>query len=224
MGLNKSKGNMYPWITHTWNPLGGECPHKCSYCSTNKLMRYPAIKEKYTGKQRFIKKELTTDLGSGNIIFVCAQNDLFAGFNDITYDEVYDIIAYLNKFDNTYLLQTKNPFGTNGFIFPEKTIFCTTIETNRWYPEIMKNCPTPIDRAFSMPENSYITIEPIMDFNLIDFVAILKATHPKQINIGADSGNNNLPEPPKEKILQLMNELEKFTIVKQKKNLKRLLK
>ena len=32
MGLTKSKGNMYPWVTHTHANLGGECPHKCRYC------------------------------------------------------------------------------------------------------------------------------------------------------------------------------------------------
>ena len=46
---------------------------------------------------------------------------------------------------------------------------------------------------------------------------------PIQVNIGADSGGNNLPEPSKEKIIELIFELEKFTKVKQKKNLKRLL-
>ena len=30
--LNKSKGNMYPWVTHTWNPIRGRCPHNCQYC------------------------------------------------------------------------------------------------------------------------------------------------------------------------------------------------
>jgi hypothetical protein len=38
------------------------------------------------------------------------------------------------------------------------------------------------------------------------------------------TGHNNLPEPPKEKILELIFALEKFTVVKQKSNLKRLLK
>lgn len=30
--LNKSKGNMYPWVTYTWNPIKGKCPHECRYC------------------------------------------------------------------------------------------------------------------------------------------------------------------------------------------------
>lgn len=32
MTINKSKGNMYPFVSHTWNPIKGKCPHNCSYC------------------------------------------------------------------------------------------------------------------------------------------------------------------------------------------------
>ena len=30
--LNKQKGNMYSFVTHTWNPIKGKCSHDCSYC------------------------------------------------------------------------------------------------------------------------------------------------------------------------------------------------
>ena len=29
MNLKESKGNMYEFITHTWNPMGGRCPASC---------------------------------------------------------------------------------------------------------------------------------------------------------------------------------------------------
>ena len=32
MPLNKTKGDMYDFITHTWNPIRGRCLHDCSYC------------------------------------------------------------------------------------------------------------------------------------------------------------------------------------------------
>lgn len=39
--MNKSKGNMYPWVTHTWNPIKGICPHQCSYLFQSKnLFRF----------------------------------------------------------------------------------------------------------------------------------------------------------------------------------------
>lgn len=62
-----------------------------------------------------------------------------------------------------------------------------------------------------------------MDFDLYQMVGLIKQCSPVQVNIGADSGNNNLPEPSKEKVFELINELEKFTIVHKKKNLNRIL-
>ena len=69
-----------------------------------------------------------------------------------------------------------------------------------------------------------ITIEPIMDFDIFVMIEKIKEVSPFQVNIGADSGYNNLPEPSKEKILELILELEKFTTVFRKSNLGRLLK
>lgn len=65
-----------------------------------------------------------------------------------------------------------------------------------------------------------------MDFDLPEFIEMIQHCLPVQVNIGADSSpkRNNLPEPPKEKILELIAEIEKFTNVVQKKNLARLLK
>ena len=229
---------MYEWITHTWNPLAGECPHGCSYCSTNKLMRYPGIKNKYTGPPRVHELEMKTNLGYGNFIFVCAQSDLFA--NDVPDEAIIRVLDHCIKHNkNKYLLQTKNPrrlldfrLGLGWLDF----VFCTTIETNREYPEVMNDCPPPKERSNIMNDlchefdlgfpnkQSYVTIEPIMDFDLDEMALMIEDCLPVQVNIGADSGNNNLPEPSKEKILALISELEKFTKVKQKSNLARLLK
>ena len=70
---------------------------------------------------------------------------------------------------------------------------------------------------------TFVTIEPILDFNLNTMVDLLKQCNPEQVNIGADSGRNNLPEPSKEKVLELVSELQKFTIIHNKSNLQRLL-
>jgi len=103
----------------------------------------------------------------------------------------------------------------------------STIETNRHYPEIMNNCVKAEFRAFSFGNikgiKKYVTIEPILDFDLIEMVNIIQECEPYQVNIGADSGNNHLPEPSKEKLLQLIKELEKFTVIHSKRNLNRLL-
>lgn len=217
---------MYPDVV-TWNPLAGECLHKCSYCSTNSLMRFPIIKEKYTGEIRLDYKTLNKNLGKGKIIFVAAQNDLFA--NGVPFGFVCAILGQCYRYDNTYLFQTKNPrqFIEFSDLFPTETILCTTIETNREYIQ-MGNAPHPFDRAKAMrllwKHEIQVTIEPIMSFDLNQLVTLIKMCNPCIVNIGADSKRNNLPEPSKEELLALINELEIFTMVAKKKNLNRLLK
>jgi hypothetical protein len=68
-----------------------------------------------------------------------------------------------------------------------------------------------------------IAIEPVMDFDAMTFSDMILSCKPEQVNIGADSGNNHLPEPPKEKIIELISELRKFTKVVEKTNLRRLM-
>ena len=236
MGLNKSNGNMYEWIDDTANPLSGECMHKCKYCYVEKLKHAkPVIKNKYTGYPEISENGLKKISGKGKFIFVCDMTDLFA--ENVPFECVKKVIDKCrSKPENKYLLQTKN----TKRMFDLKYLFsdihlqifsiCTTFETNRHYSEIMNNSPSPMDRITWFHRlgfanlDKYITIEPIMDFDLNEMVRALKYSNPIQINIGGDSGNNNLPEPPKEKILNLITELEKFTKVKLKKNLNRLIK
>lgn len=228
MGLNLSKGNMYPWITHTWNTIKGECPHGCSYCYMKKWGKQNPI--------RFDEKELKEfdrdmkKYGEGQIIFVGSSCDMFA--SDIPQDWIIRTLNHCRKFDNTYLFQSKYPesFLNFGTFMPEKVVFCTTIETNRHYEDIMGTSPSPYSRAKAMLELSefcktYVTIEPVMDFDLEKMVQLIMACGPAQINIGADSGNNNLPEPSTEKLKQLIVELgiNNGRKVVAKDNLKRLL-
>lgn len=221
--LNKSNGNMYDWVTHTWNTVKGECPHGCSYCYMHRWGKQNLV--------RFDEKELKTDLGKGNFIFVGSSCDMFA--EDIPKQWIEDTLIHCAEFDNKYLFQTKNPQRFLDYIgytiISDRSILCTTIETNRWIPVVMQNCEKPFSRACAMMEiaeviKTYVTIEPIMDFDLIPLAQMIKMCNPYQVNIGADSGHNHLPEPPKGKILELISELEKFTVVKQKKNLERLIK
>lgn len=226
MGLNKRNGNMYEFVSHTWNPLAGKCPVGCVYCSTNKLKKYPAVKCKYSGDIRLEEKEFKTNLGKNNFIFVCAQNDLFA--EGVSTSIIDQTLEYCSTFDSQYLFQSKNPKRFAEFELPTNSVICTTIETNRWYPEKMNNAPHPEERAKAMEIASkrypaYVTIEPIMDFDLDELVGLIRKCNPVQVNIGADSGGNNLPEPCKEKIIALINELKKFTVIDKKRNLGRLL-
>ena len=67
-----------------------------------------------------------------------------------------------------------------------------------------------------------ITIEPIMDIDMDVFVKWIKDIKPEFVNIGADSKGHKLPEPDAFKIGKLITELEKFTKVNLKENLKRI--
>lgn len=221
---------MYDFITHTWNPLAGECPHKCSYCSTNKLIkRYLGLKKKYSGDIRF-STAVYDSLGSGKFIFVVAQNDLFAEGVDSDFTDT--ILRNCCKYpDNKYLFQSKNPHGIwmNYKWLPKNSVVCTTIETNRYYPS-MYGCPSTQNRAIHMEMiaqlgiKTFVTVEPVMDFDLPEMVELIKQCKPEQVNIGSDSGNNHLLEPSKEKLLALIDELKKFTVIAKKTNLERLLK
>ena len=222
MGLTVSKGNMYTWVTHTWNTVKGRCPHGCTYCYMKRWGAQAPV--------RFDELELKTDLGSGNTIFVGSSCDLFA--EGIPEQWIRKTLHHCEQFNNKYLFQSKNPWRILDFIdaavISDKSVVCTTMETNRFYPEIMRECPPVTDRSFAMHEiakviDTYITIEPIMDFDLDDFVIAIKNCNPSQVNIGADSGNNNLPEPSKEKLIALISELKKFTVIDEKRNLSRIL-
>ena len=221
--LRESKGNMYTWVTHEWNPIKGECSHGCSYCYMKRW-----------GKQNPIHLclgEFKDNLGEGKTIFVVSGSDLFA--DNVPEGWILKTLDHCKSFNNTYLFQSKNPGRMSWHLirkhFPLRSIFCTTIESNRVYPDVMHNSPIPSMRAAYMNRIShwgqtYVTIEPVIDFDLKEMVELIKLCNPMQVNVGADSGNNRLPEPSKEKLLALIDELKKFTVIDQKRNLDRLLK
>ena len=221
MALIPSKGNMYEWITHQFNPVKGLCEHKCEYCYVRKWGEPKPL--------RLVESEFKTDLGKDNFIFIVSGADLFA--ENVPDSWIYRVIDHCKLFpQNKYLLQTKNPHRIlefSGLISDQFTI-CTTIETNRHYTE-MGFAPFPEKRAEALSGidwlDKYITIEPIFAFDLVPFVDLLWMCKAKQINVGANSFSGiKLPEPNKEQVLSLISEVEKFTKVKQKENLKRLLK
>ncbi len=217
MGLNKQKGNMYGFITHTWNTIKGKCLYDCKYCYMKRFKQ---------NEMRFDNKELSTDLGSNNFIFVGSSCDMFN--SEVRNTFILSTIEHCKKFNNKYLFQSKNPNRFLYYKFPKNTIFCTTIETNREYN--ISNAPSILKRIEAMnrilgKNKKMITIEPIMDFDLIVFMDCIKIINPFQVNIGADSQGHNLKEPSKEKIYELINELKNNNIkVFVKDNLKRLVK
>ena len=120
--LNQRQGNMYDFVSHTWNVIKGRCSHNCSYCYMKKWKQ---------NSIHFDKAELQTDLGNNNFIFVGSGTDMFASnINPIWITRVLD---YCNKFNNKYLFQSKDPANIlrhiNHPVF-QKSVVCTTIESN----------------------------------------------------------------------------------------------
>ena len=228
MPLNKSRGNMYDFCTHTHTHIGGKCPHACSYCSVQSMAkRYPVLKAKYSGPLHLIEKEFSVNYGSGKTIFIENCNDMFA--DDVPVPFIERIMDHCKAWpENTYVFQTKNPKRAMTCRFPEKLILGTTIETNR---EILcSDAPDPSDRADGIGATSsniktFITIEPIMDFDVDLFSLLIIGANPNFVNIGADSKGHNLPEPSYDKVMDLINILTMFGIeIRKKVNLERLKK
>jgi protein gp37 len=164
-------------------------------------------------------------LGKHNYIFICSGCDLF--HPDAPRDWITDVRNHTLQYpDNQYLWHTKNPQRLVELIEPGPTdVACVTIESNINYTKISA-APDPFDRAMHLQKwegRKMITIEPIMEFTLAGFIDLILSCKPDQVNIGADSGQNGLPEPSAWKIERLVDVLERHNItVVLKKNLNRL--
>lgn len=225
MPLKIAAGNMYSWVTHMHSELGGECSHKCSYCYVNnpRWGRAP----RYCGNVRLLEEETKTRFGFGKVIFKEHMNDLFAA--GVPDEIVTAIIGHCRQYqENKYVFQTKNPgryFAPN--FFPAQSIFGTTIETNRDLPAKISLAPQPRERAAAMVSlraTKFVTIEPIMDFDVDILAGWIDQIRPSFLNIGADSKRHNLTEPTKEKVHLLIDKLGGYGIKTiEKSNLTRLL-
>ena len=221
MSLNLQKGNMYPFVTHTWNPIKGKCSHDCTYCYMKSL----------PGKQKPIHldgKELRTNLGEGNYIFVGSGTDMFA--RDVPQEWIGRVLEVCRKYpENTYLFQTKDPAQLWIAAYMPSIVFGTTIETNRAFMDPLSTAPTAGRRAAAIGDFSrvgfrtMVTIEPVVDFDVEQMTELLVLANPEWVNIGADSKKHGLPEPSPEKLQELIHILRQFTDVKLKDNLRRLL-
>lgn len=227
MPLKPSTGNMYPWVTHTHAHLGGECPHRCSYCYvTSPRFGRPA---KYSGPLRLIENEFAVRYGAGKTIFVDHCNDIGASAVPLAW--IIRIMAHCSTWpENTYVFQTRNPirFPPRPGAFPPLVMIGTTLESNRPYSDITA-APDPASRVHAMIRlrdlvGTFVTVEPILDFDVTPLLDMIQRIRPAFVNIGADSKGHGLPEPPPDKILALIAGLQAAGIeIREKRNLDRLL-
>lgn len=229
--------NMYEWIDLSLNPLSGRCTYDCRYCYV-KTFKISALKEKYSGDYRIDQKALDK-IGKvkGKIIFVCSCND---SFNSDVPDIMTSTIVEKCKenTNNIYVFQSKNPDKFHLHFLPEdkNILFGTTLETTECgYQLYGGDCPSPSERKDAMIElrkrgfkNLFISVEPILDFNLELFLSWIEAINPLFVSIGADSKaysrGFNLPEPKWDKVQALINGIRGGLgiEVREKSNLKRL--
>jgi len=180
---------------------------------------------------RLVDSEFEVKYGKGKTIFVEHMNDLLA--NGVPDEWIADIIRHCMEWpENTYVFQSKNPMRFIDFLWPDNAILGTTIETNRVIPG-MSDAPVPAERYRAMravrllPDKHrvFITIEPVLDFDVYILAGWIAEIRPDFLNLGADSKGNGLPEPMVEKILTLTEVLRRSGIeLREKHNLERLVR
>ena len=226
MPLKKSTGNMYPWVTHMHTHPGGECSHKCIYCYVDHFSF--GRPDKYKGAIRLLENEFRVKYGSGRSIFIEHCNDLFA--EDVPGTFIGRICKHCNEWpENTYIFQTKNPrrYLSGVAAFPPMVILGTTIETNRRTPGISAAPSTEsrmnamLNLGISVPK--FVTIEPVLDFDVDILAAWIDRIRPAFLNLGADSKKHELSEPSYDKIQKFIQKLKDYGIeLREKRNLDRL--
>lgn len=234
MGLTKSRGNMYPWVTHTWNPIKGHCQFECPYCYVKASGRLKVYQESC----HLVEKELATSLGKDRTIFVGSMGDMWGPWVEEDWIEAV-LVRCLTFFDNGYVFQSKNPSRFSRYaqyafkvMMETKPVYLgTTIETDQYPRGFQTNAPSIQARIYAMHNLSqlrvktFVTIEPIMQFNLKALVDEIRFMNPDFVTIGADSKGHGLVEPTWAEVQRLIENLGLMEIeIRQKKNLERFAK
>lgn len=216
---------MYKWINYHFNVIKGRCQHECPYCFVKSSARF----KNYTQPCFLDENELKTNLGKSRVIFIGSKTDMWGEW--VPKEWIVDVLERCAAYpENEYVFQSKNPGRFSEFVFTRvaRTLLGTTIETDR-YPEGFQTKAPPIEeRVGAMinlyPMGRFVTIEPIMDFNLPNLLRIIEMIKPEFVTIGSDSKGHDLVEPDAIKILRLIDGLIEMKVeIRQKSNLERLL-
>lgn len=216
--LNKSKGKKYSWGTHTRNAIKGQCEHECSYCYMNRWGNLKVV--------RLEESEFRMDLERDNVIFVGNSTDDFS--ENIPGEWVQRMLGYCASFDNRYLFQSKDLARILQYIAHHvfrRSVVCTAIESKRFFPDMMNNAPQMGNRMKATSElagkgiPTYVTCEPLMQFDLQELVGMQKECKPQQVKIGRNFRRDvHIPEPTADEVKALIAEVGQFTKVAVKKN------
>lgn len=220
---SKSKGKMFNVVTKTWNPVTG-CLYCCNYCWARQLAT-TKLKNSHRYLQGFKpmlnEEEFRAKFDKGDLVFVSDMGDLFGDF--IPSNWIQRVLEHTARFPKThFLFLTKNPTRYHQFLrhMPENAILGATIETNN--DQIFLNgkiseAPPPSKRHIAMRDldwdKKFISIEPILDFDLETFALWIDNVLPFLVYVGYDNYNNKLDEPPLSKTLRLLDKISENTLV-----------
>ncbi|RLI86574.1 MAG: hypothetical protein DRP01_03990 [Archaeoglobales archaeon] len=214
---------MFPIVDFTCNPVTG-CLHYCKYCyarrlAETRLKNVPRYRKGFV--PRINSREFRKRFCKNDIVFLCDMGDLFGDF--IPREWIFKVLRYVKGFPKTYfLLLTKNPKRYHEFLeyFPDNVVLGATIETNRddlYIKHNISKAPLPSERYKAMSSLDFglkfVSIEPILEFDLEVLVKWIKEIDPVIVFVGYDNHNFKLPEPPYLDTLNLISMLEEFTIV-----------
>lgn len=206
-------GKMYP-ETRTWNPFLG-CRYDCVYCESSfkKVLKWIARRNLCQDcrdyRPHYHPERLrTARIPSARTVFVFGQGDISFCEPDYVRMTFRVIKAHRPRIQKDYYFQSKNPVCLEQYIgeYPRNSILVTTLETNRdeGY-EWISRAPVPSVRFRDFLGLDYpskvVTIEPVIDFDLDEFLEwMLKLNDQGSLRYvwygyNSNPGKVRLPEP-----------------------------
>jgi hypothetical protein len=203
---------MFESVDDTWNVVKG-CRHGCTWCwargcAETRLRHNPRYRDGF--EPAFFPGDLERRFKPGQFILVAEMGDLFGQW--VPGPWIAAVLAAIRTHPRTdFLLMTKNParYHSWTWLLPKNACIGTTIETNR--PHGGTRAPQPDERALAMMTHphphKFVSIEPLMDFDVPVLVNWIEAIGPDIVEVGADNSHSGLPEPCEEKARDLIAEL-----------------
>ena len=230
---------MYDGVV-TWNPIAGKCSHGCGYCYMN-AMRRRWNNPKWEGCARLDPNAFRARFKTGSRVFVQSISDLFS--DDVPAPLIFDVLEFVERVaidrDITFIFQSRNvermEYFAEEWLFPVGAVAGTTIETNRYglfqgpfdpdtRSHFLRRVGDCKDSGVEDFIKTFVTIEPVMKFDLERMLWLIRCSGAKVVNIGADSKRSGLEEPSMDELLDLISGVREMGLeVNLKKNLKRIL-
>lgn len=221
----------------TWSPLKG-CLHNCynggcwAKIQAEKMQKAGIAKYLDGFKPAVIPVEFTPKFKEDDFVFVNSMGDMFGEWQSV--ENINRVLDYIRPFTKTtFLLQTKNPdrFHDINIRMPYGCYYGTTIETNRYYPVYASITPAASKRysaLLNLPHDGckrFVSIEPIMDFDLDIMLKWMGKLEPDIVEVGSDNYKCCLAEPSWDKVEALLKGLREIcpTVI-EKQGLERLKK